>query len=223
MTMIETLIAVSLMLAIFVGVFLILDRGLRFYRLNSDVNDRQRGVLLFLARLNVAMQNTQASLVFVDPPTGIPPSGAVQYNDSQGLSYASPFDSAGKPNFDVTTHRLLWQAYGCFYRTPNDELRWVKQDNTTLANPNGPTDSPPPPELTSPPFTPSHFATTGSGNLIAKDVTRLDFVLHQAGDTPPGYSQPLKSAYYDVAIECGKQGDPNGYWIRVQSSFYPRN
>ena len=32
-----------------------------------------------------------------------------------------------------------------------------------------------------------------------------------------------KKPFYEVTIECGKKGDPLGYWIQLKSSFFPRN
>lgn len=221
-TLIEVTVASALISIIFIGVFLIVDKGMRFYRLNSDANDRQRGVLMFLSKLNQAMQNTQPALIFVDSPAPAPATGAHTYSNSRGLAYAIPFNEKGQAEFDPTSRQLFWQGYGCFFLKPNGELRWIATYMSGLTSPNAKTIAPPTPDTTVPAMIPATFVGGSQGKLLARDVTALTFKRHEAGETLPN-GRPSLRRFYDVEVECGRRNDPQGYWIKLVTSFYPRN
>ena len=216
MSLLEISISTALVSIIFVAVFLIVDKGMRFYRLNSDANDTQRGVLAFLSRLNTVMQNTSPSLIYIDTATTPPTTGNWDYGSSLGISYATPFDMNGAASYNVAK-QLYWQGYGCFYRDTQNTLRFIAKYNPQLSNPNVADVSPPAPNLTSPPMSPAHFTNTTEGILLAKNVTALTFRRVDAS----GLTQ--KQRYYEVSVECGRRGDPLGFWMQLSSSFYPRN
>ena len=222
MTLLEVSIASALMVLVFVSVYLIVDKGMRFYRLNSDANDRQRGVLLFMSRLNGVMQNTQPALIYIDSSSPAPATGPFTYNNSRGISYADPFNAAGQAQFEPLSRQLLWQGYGCFFLMPNGELRWLKLSMSSMTSPNAPTISPAPPNLTSPAMVPASLLSSVQGKLLCKDVTKLTFVRHEAGEIQAN-GRAAQKRFYDVVVECGKRNDPLGYWIQLSSSFYPRN
>lgn len=215
-SLLEISIATALISIVFIAVFLIVDKGMRFYRLNTDANDTQRGVLAFLSRLNSAMQNTSPSLIYIDTATTPPTTGNWDYGTSRGLAYATPFNAQGAASYNIAK-QLYWQGYGCFYLDGQDSLRFVNKYNSQLTDPSSEDASPPAPQLTTPPMTPAHFASGTEGLLLAKRVTSLTFRRVEAS----GLSQ--KQRFYEVTVECGKRGDPLGYWIQLSSSFYPRN
>lgn len=220
MTLLEISISTALVSIVFLAVFLIIDKGMRFYRLNSDANECQRGVLAFLSRLNSALQNSAPQFIFIDCASP-PPSGIGAYANSRGISYASPFDAAGKARFD-TNRQLYWQGYGCFYIDDDRNLRHLSRFTNQLTDPNQETISPPAPEDANPPITPASFISTKQGVLLAKNVTDMDFVKHDKDETLSN-GRKTKKPFYEVTIECGKKGDPLGYWIQLKSSFFPRN
>jgi hypothetical protein len=216
MSLIEISISTALVSVIFLAVFLVVDKGMRFYRLNNDANDTQRGVLAFLSRLNTVMQNTSPSLIFIDSATVPGPTGDWDYGESRGLAYATPFDANGAASYSVAK-ALYWQGYGCFYLDSQNSMRYILKYNGQLTSPHGEDTSPPAPNLTLPPMTPAHFGTTTEGILLAKNVTSLTFKRKDAS----GLTQ--RQRYYEVSVECGKKGDPLGFWMQMSSSFYPRN
>lgn len=220
MTLLEISISTALVSIVFLAVFLIIDKGLRFYRLNSDANDSQRGVLTFLSRLNSALQNSAPQFIFIDCATP-PGSGFGPYPNSRGISYATPFDAAGKARFD-TARQLYWQGYGCFYIDDDRSLRYLSRFSSQMTDPNQETISPPAPEDAVPPVTPAAFIGTRQGVLLAKNVTDLAFVKHDK-DEILSNGRRTRKPFYEVTIECGKKGDPLGYWIQLKSSFFPRN
>lgn len=222
MTLMEVSIASSLMVLVFLCVWMIVDKGVRFYRLNSDANDRQRDVLFFLSRLNMVMQNTQPALMFIDSASPAPPTGPFTYTNSRGISYCSPFNEAGQAKFDPVSRQLMWQAYGCFYLRPDGDVRWVRAMMATLTSPNAETISPPAPDATVPAFVPATFTGGTQGKLVARNVTNLEFRRHEVGEIQPN-GRATQERFYDVVVECGKRNDPLGYWIQLKSSFYPRN
>ncbi|MBN9418044.1 MAG: hypothetical protein J0I12_21525 [Candidatus Eremiobacteraeota bacterium] len=146
------------------------------------------------------------------PPT----TGNWDYGSSLGISYATPFDINGAASYNVAK-QLYWQGYGCFYRDTQNTLRFIAKYNPQLSNPNVEDVSPPAPNLTSPPMSPAHFTNTTEGILLAKNVTALTFRRIEA----TGLTQ--KQRYYEVSVECGRRGDPLGFWMQLSSSFYPRN
>lgn len=218
------MIASGLMAAVFLAVYLILNSGLRFYRLNSDTNERQREILSFLSRLNLSMQNTQSSLIFVDGvgAAAVPGPGTT-YANSRGIAYAIPFNARNQADFEPTTKKLLWHAYGVYTVYPDGDLRWQRLENAGARTPGAPLTNPPNPAATTPPATPAE-QLTGSprGLLLARKVTGLHFTRHDAGEAI-GNGHVLKSTYYEVVVECGKKNDNLGYWIQMRSSFFPRN
>jgi len=220
MTLLEISISTALVSIVFLAVFLIIDKGLRFYRLNTDANDCQRGVLTFLSRLNLQMQNTRSNFVFIDSPSP-PPGGFGPYPNSRGISYITPFDGSGKASFDVA-RQLYWQGYGCFYVDNSRSLRYVTRSNAQLTNPDKETINPPTPDLAAPPMTPATFLSGTEGLLLAKNVTNLSFHYHDKDEVMAG-GKKSKKEYFDVTVECGKKGDPLGYWIQLKTSFFPRN
>ena len=220
MTLLEISISTALVSIVFLAVFLIIDKGLRVYRLNSDANDSQRGGLTFLSRLNSALQNSAPQFIFIDCATP-PGSGFGPYPNSRGISYATPFDAAGKARFD-TARQLYWQGYGCFYIDDDRSLRYLSRFSSQMTDPNQETISPPAPEDAVPPVTPAAFIGTRQGVLLAKNVTDLAFVKHDK-DEILSNGRRTRKPFYEVTIECGKKGDPLGYWIQLKSSFFPRN
>lgn len=220
MTLLEISISTALVSIVFVAVFLIIDKGMRFYRLNSDANESQRGVLSFLSRLNSALQNSAPQFIFIDCPTP-PGSGFGPYPNSRGISYATPFDASGKARFDIA-RQLYWQGYGCFYIENDQSLRYISRFASQLTNPNQETISPPTPDGASPPIAPAAFIGSKQGLLLAKNVTGLNFVVHDKNEILPN-GRKTKKQFYEVTVECGKKGDPLGYWIQLKSSFFPRN
>ena len=220
MTLLEISISTALVSIVFLAVFLIVDKGMRFYRLNSDANECQRGVLAFLSRLNSALQNSAPQFIFIDCASP-PGSGFGPYSNSRGISYATPFDAAGKARFD-TNRQLYWQGYGCFYIDNDQSLRYVARFAPQMTDPSQETISPPTPDGATPTITPAAFIGTGQGVLLAKNVTDMDFVKHDKDETLSN-GRKTKKQFYEVTIECGKKGDPLGYWIQLKSSFFPRN
>lgn len=220
MTLLEISVSTALISIVFVAVFLIIDKGMRFYRLNTDANECQRGVLTFLSRLNSALQNSAPQFIFIDCASP-PPSGFGTFANSRGIAFASPFDAAGKARFD-TARQLYWQGYGCFYLDDDRNLRYLAKFATQMTDPNEETISPPSPQDATPPITPAAFIGTKQGVLLAKNVTDLNFVRHDKDETLSN-GRKTKKQFYEVTIECGKKGDPLGYWIQLKSSFFPRN
>ncbi|MBS2034946.1 hypothetical protein JST97_08155 [bacterium] len=220
MTLLEITISTALVSIVFLAVFLIIDKGMRFYRLNTEANDCQRGVLSFLSRLNSALQNSAPQLIFIDSPAP-PPSGFGSYPNSRGISYASPFDSSGKARFD-TMRQLYWQGYGCFYVDNEGQMRYLARFAAQLTTPNQETINPPPPQDAAPPVVPASFLSSKQGLLLAKNITGLTFVKHDKDEVQPN-GRKSKKAFYEVTVECGRKGDPLGYWIQLHSSFFPRN
>jgi len=218
LTLVETLVSSALMFFIMVSVYEVLTYGMKFYRLNTAVNDRQRSVLFFLAKLNGVLQNTQTSLVSIDPfvptpmalvaPNAVP---VLSYAPSKGISFCDALNDQGQAELDLT-NKLYWHAYDCFFLLPNGQIRFIRKSIVPK------TVAPALPQGAAPP---GSFTQT-DGTLIGTDVTALEFRMHQVGEKQPN-GKPLGSAYYDVIVECGTKGDPNGYWIRLSSSVYPRN
>jgi hypothetical protein len=222
MTLLEIMISSGLILLVFLGVYLILDRGLRFFRLNSDANERQREALAFLTRLNVTMQNTRSDLIYVEAasgssPTGVAPAPTV-YPSALGIACAVAQDPNGRFLFEPPDYKkLLWHAHAVFFLTADGQLRFIRKELTPA------TSTPQSPLLAG--QTPGVYtATPQAGIVLAKQVSKLSFTHHHAGELLPG-SPPrtLAKDYFDVVIECGKRGDPLGYWIQLRSAFFPRN
>lgn len=220
MTMLEMSISTALVSIVFLAVFLIIDKGMRFYRLNTEANDCQRGVLTFLSRLNSALQNSAPQFVFIDCAAP-PPSGIGAFPNSRGIAYATPFDPNGKARFDVN-RQLYWQGYGCFYVDGDKQMRYLARFAAQLTDPNQEDISPPPPQDATPPVIPASFISSKQGILLAKNITDLNFVKHDKDETQPN-GRKSKKAYFEVTVECGRKGDPLGYWIQLHSSFFPRN
>lgn len=226
MTLLEIMICSGLMSLIFLGTYMIMDHGLRFFRLNGEANDAQRGVLLFFSRLGAVTQNTRDTLIYVDPFHAIAPTDkTVQaYDPSQGIAYVSPFDRQNQLQFDGTTKQQLWQQYGTFYLTPDKELRWVGKWMNETSFPGHPVDAPPGPDGCVPSMKPDSVLSYPHSQLLTRNVTRLAFKYHQVGEVV-SVSPPVvaKNSWYEVEIECGRKGDNLSYWTRLQSGFYPKN
>lgn len=220
MTLLEMSISTALVSIVFLAVFLIIDKGMRFYRLNTEANDCQRGVLTFLSRLNSALQNSAPQFIFIDSPAA-PPSGIGTFPNSRGIAYATPFDPNGKARFDLA-RQLYWQGYGCFYVDDDRQMRYLARFAGQLTNPNQESISPPAPQDATPPVIPASFLSSKQGILLAKNITDLSFVKHDKDETLPN-GRKTKKAYYEVTVECGRKGDPLGYWIQLHSNFFPRN
>lgn len=213
MTLLEIMISTALIAVVFVAVFAVMVKGLRFFRLTSDAQDRQREALNFVSRLSAQLLNSRPSLIYV--PSGPSPAG---------ISYATPITQIGTVRYEPTgALRLLWQAYGVFYIDANRNMRWLRQEmGTSTATPVGPFAAGVRPE--------TFAASSTSGVLIVKDVTRFTVQRWPVGTLvggPGGVGAagglPSKSDFYDVVLELGKRDDPLGYWLQVRSSFYPRN
>ncbi|MFN8611447.1 MAG: type II secretion system protein [Vulcanimicrobiota bacterium] len=220
MTMLEISISVALISIVFLAVFLIIDKGMRFYRLNTEANDCQRGVLTFLSRLNSSLQNSAPQFIFIDSPAP-PPSGLGTYPNSRGIAFATPFDSTGKARFD-NLRQLYWQGYGCFYVDDQREMRFLARYTAQLVDPNQENISPPPPQNATPAIIPASFLNEKKSQLLAKNITDLSFVKHDKDEVLPN-GRKSKKPYYEVTVECGRKGDPLGYWLQLHSSFFPRN
>jgi hypothetical protein len=220
MTLLEISISTALVSIVFLAVFLIIDKGMRFYRLNTEANDCQRGVLTFLSRLNAALQNSAPQFIYIDSPSP-PPTGIGAFPNSRGIAYATPFDANGKARFDVA-RQLYWQGYGCFYVDNARQMHYLARFASQLTNPNQESISPPAPQDATPPVVPASFLSSTEGLLLAKNITDLSFVKHDKNETLPN-GRKTKRAYFEVTVECGRKGDPLGYWIQLHSSFFPRN
>jgi len=209
-TLIEILVVSAIMMMIIIGVYMILHKGMQFYRLNASINDRQRSVLFMLSRLNGELQDGNSDLIFVDPPVvgGADPE---VHTPSKGLSYGIALNEAGQAEFDAD-QRLYWQANGCFFLRPDGDFRWVR-----VNYPGGRTIAPLTPDLSG--ITPQSLAGTTSGKLIAREITALTINVRRTNEA----GQTLDKPVYEFIVECGRKGDSNGYWLELRSSVYPRN
>lgn len=209
-TLIETLVVSALMLIIIIGVYMILHKGMQFYRLNESVNDRQRSVLFMLSRLNGELQDGNADLIFVDPPVA-PGADPEVHSPSKGLSYGIALNESGQAEFD-SEQRLYWQANGCFFLRPDGDFRWVR-----VNYPGGRTIAPLTPDLSG--VTPQSLVGTSSGKLLAREITALAIHVRRTNEAGQALSKPV----YEFIVECGRKNDRNGYWLELRSSVYPRN
>lgn len=222
-SLIEITVASALILMVFLGVYLILDKGLRFYRLNSDANDRQREALAFLSRLNTVMQNSRSSLVYPECATApvVAAPTPTLYDFALGISCAVALTPDGKAQFEAPPQeRLLWQGYVVFFLNPQRELRYLRRENSAIPAVGGPTPDPQSPQVVG--MVPSALMTASPSTLLCKEVTRLAFTHHHK-DEDLGGGRKLRSDYFDVVLECGKQNDPLGYWIQLRTACMPRN
>ena len=184
---------------VLIAVYEILLHGFQFYRLNTAMNDAQRSALFLLASFNTNLQNAQIGLTYPDPSS---PS-------SLGISYVDPFDDSGKTQFDNVQKVILWQAYGIYYLNPNGDVRLIR----VKINP--PTSTPLAPQIVAPSqMIPSSFVGQNTGKLIAQNISRLSFLFFPTNAT---------KGFYVITVESGQKGNPDNYWIRVQTSVFPRN
>lgn len=209
-TLVETVVVSAIMVGILIGVYMILVRGLQFYRLNATINDRQRAVLFALARLNTEIQDSSPDLIFVDPPSAGGADPQV-HSPSRGLSYAMALNDLGQAEYDASL-KLYWQANGCFFLRNDGEFRWVRQNL-----PGGRTTSPLTPDLAG--VTPASLIGGQSGKLLAQDISKFSVNVRRTNEA----GQTLDRPVYEFVIECGLKDDPSGYWLELRSSTFPRN
>jgi hypothetical protein len=207
-SLLEVMLASAIMAGIFISVWLIMDRGVRFYRLTSDAQSRQREALNFVTRLSTQLLNSRPALVYLSSTPAT----------SAGISYATPEKADGAIAFETSgARRLLWSAYGCYYINSQRDLRWFRQEIAT------PTATPQTPFAAG--VRPEDMAANSNGVLLVRNVTLLEVIKRPIGttiNTPLG-PRPSENEFFDIRLELGKRDDPLGYWLQIRSSFYPRN
>ena len=197
--LVEVIVSSALMAIVVFAVYEVLIHGMRFYRLNTQMSDAQRAALSLLASMNSNLQNTKYQLTYVDT--------SLAGGNSAGIVYTDCFDNDGKIQFDPASAQIIWQAYGVYYLNTNGEVRLTRV-------PFAPTTQPLAPSIATPaPVTPLNFVGQKEGKLVAQHISAMNFI----------YQTATQGGFFVITIECGKAGSKDDYWLRLQSSVYPRN
>jgi hypothetical protein len=191
----ELLICCGLMSVIMLGVTLVLTRGMRFYRINMEMQESQRQAMLMLLTIAADIQNTRSSLL---------------YFNSSGVSFADPYNDSNIFEFDTANDLLYWHAYRTYYVTGR-EFRYIREKIPKTTNPA-------PPDQAVPPVTPQGYAGVTTSKLLLSDVSAFN-VTKRLKDTTKSELQDL----YIVNVEIGRKGDKDWFWLALTTATSPRN
>jgi hypothetical protein len=192
-SLVELLICCGLMSIIMLAVTLVLTRGLRFYRINTEMQEAQRQAMLMLLTIAADIQNTRSSLL---------------YFNSSGVSFADPYNDANIFEFDNLNNLLYWHAYRTYYITGR-EFRYIRQSFPR-------TTSPSPPNLATPAVTPEGYAGITTSKLLLSDVSAFNVTKRLKSGTE------LQDLYI-VNVEIGRKGDQDWFWLALTTATSPRN
>lgn len=192
-SLVELLICCGLMSIIMVAVTLVLTRGMRFYRINTEMQEAQRQAMLMLLTIAADIQNTRSSLL---------------YFNSSGVSFADPYNDSNIFEFDNLNNLLYWHAYRTYYITGR-EFRYIRQNFPK-------TTSPSPPNLATPPVTPQSYAGVTNSKLLLNDVSAFNV-------TKRLKSGAELQDLYIVNVEVGRKGDQDWFWLALTTATSPRN
>ena len=145
LSLIELMVASSLMALISVAAFFILAEGGRYLAANQMAVDAQRSGLAILSALGADLQASKANLIVTGP---------------QGVVLASPFDEERSIEFDLASSTLKWQSWICYEYDGTSVSKKVRRFAAT-ASP------------TSPPA-PSSFAGDRATKILGKEITRFE-------------------------------------------------
>lgn len=219
-SLMELLVASSVMFMVFAGVALVLIKGMSYLRSNESALDAQRGALLALNSISREVERTNMRFV---------------YGQDGGLSFADPFGGKTDPANGITPGfqsdlqgSLLWQRYVGYYVdnvTHNLYRRecpynFVFATSRTTPPPAGPdvcqTQGTPPLNVTW--WT---TQTTLPPHLIASDVAVFKV---SAEDVEDNLGVKVGSVV-NVTLEMGDpaKNNYNHYWFKLQTQFSPRN
>ena len=224
-TMMELLVASSVMFMVFAGVALVLIKGMAYLRSNESALDAQRGAMLALNSISREVERTNMRFV---------------YGQDGGLCFADPFGGKEDPangitsgfQSDPTSGTLLWQRYVGYYVdnvTHNLYRRecpynYVFATSRTTPPPAGPDVCQP---ASNPPGTPPMNVTWWANqtnlqpHLISSDVAVFNVT---AEDVEDSYGVKVGSVV-NVTLEMGDpaKNNYNHYWFKLQTQFSPRN
>lgn len=146
MTLIELLVATSIMSLIILAAFKILMEGSQYLRINQMALDAQRNGLALLSQIGSGLQSTRKDLI---------------KSDADGVVFASPVTPSGTVDFDPINGELKWQKWVCFYY----DSQKVTRRERALSLPT--TDPGPPPA-------PSSFNSVQILKVLGKEISTFN-------------------------------------------------
>lgn len=229
-TVIELLVAMSVLFMVFAGVTVVLIQGLGYLRTQQNALDAQRGALLVMNSLSREVEHTK--YIFADP-------------EATGMVFADPYGGHNDTTKNITENmqtnvsgQLLWQRYVCFYLdVPNRKLYRREAPYDVFPPAVTPPPQFPPPEgpavcqtLGTPPLNVSWFSTQPGfpTKLIASDICAFNVTAYPVPVPPPGTGTvPVINVTLEAGDPAAKATDPNfdknKYWFKLQTQISPRN
>eukprot|EP01012_Entosiphon_sulcatum_P032665 TRINITY_DN41509_c0_g1_i1.p1 TRINITY_DN41509_c0_g1~~TRINITY_DN41509_c0_g1_i1.p1 ORF type:complete len:238 (-),score=18.20 TRINITY_DN41509_c0_g1_i1:241-954(-) len=222
-TVLELLVAMSVLFMIFAGVTAVLIQGLGYLRTQQGALDAQRGALLVMNSLSREVEHTK--YIFADP-------------EPTGLVFADPYGGHNDTALNITENmqtnasgQLLWQRYVCFFLdVPNSKLYRREAPYTAF-----PPASPPfyPPiegpnvcqALGTPPLNVTWFAGQSgyATKLVADDICAFNCTAKTVPIPSGGGSVPVINVTLGAGDPAAKTGDNSKYWFQLQTQISPRN
>jgi len=220
-TLMELLVASSVMFIVFAGVALVLFKGMSYLRSNQSALDAQRGAMLTLNSISREVERTNMRFI---------------YGQDGGVSFADPF--GGKEDLangitsgfqsDPLQGTLLWQRYIGYYvdNVTHNLYRRECRYNEVFATSRT---TPPPagPDVCQAPGTPPLNVTWWANetarpaHLISSDVAVFKASTEDVNDK---FGVKVGSVL-NVTLEMGDpaKNNYNHYWFKLQTQFSPRN
>jgi hypothetical protein len=156
-SLIEMVIATSIMAIVAMLGFTVLVQGARYLRLNEMAVEAQKSGLLLMSKVHAELQSSDQAHFRIDP---------------DGIVFPSPFKADGGTEYDPTTHKILLQSWVCYHY---DSQRQTVTRRQLAIHPASATPAAAPPV--------SSFAPSSADHRIADRVGV--FRLTQVTATPP--------------------------------------
>ena len=168
-TVIETLVAASILLLVFGAVYSVLRAGVRYLQQAEAYQTSQQQAVIGMRKMLSELQNSNLATINVNPPIAPVPPVAPGVDHLVFLSAESPGSITGAMAHDASTGALQWQKWVCFYRNGNNEL-WRAED--ALSSPVTLPPSPTPPDLLT-----FQALSSPAARVLARHIDTLSFTL----------------------------------------------
>lgn len=130
-TLIEVAVYSSILLLLLGGVFMVVEGGMRYFRLASAHETVNQQAVIALSRVRAELANASQSSVVIDTS----PQNYILFLSPFGLeSSTDPADQI----YEYQDNQLIWKKWVCFYRDSSERLVRAELDTPDENNPSTP-------------------------------------------------------------------------------------